>query len=436
VKCQESRAYWWGETATVVEEISRRQQHHEIYGRCIIVSEQPPCVLRFASCQELILCNTLYLSLFLSPLSCWLAVWTVNNVGVTLLNKVAFSTVDFKYPYFLSFVHMVCNSMGTYYVFWSLKRDAKTGREGLFHRWFGDNLVRKDLDKTGQRYILLFSIIFSLNIAIGNVSLRYVSVNFNQVMRSLVPAFSIVMGMMVGRKFTGRRILSVFPVVVGVAMACFGDMTYSALGFFYTCCCVILSALKVVAAGEMLTGPLKLHPVDLLGHLAPLAMMQCLALSVATGEFAEILARPELYWTDLKPMAVVIISGFFSFSLNVTSFMTNKMTSPLTLCIAGNVKQVLMIAISTIVFSTPISFLNGSGIVVVLLGSSLYSYVSLQEMDQRIGAAVGPDSISLIKLATDDEKKPGMFLSPIQPMTAGAHMRGFGGSGIGSPQKV
>lgn len=350
-----------------------------------------------------------------------------------MLNKLAFSTVDFKYPYFLSFVHMVCNSLGTYYVFWSLKRDAKTGREGLFHKWFGDNLVRKDLDKTGQRYIFLFSLIFSMNIAIGNVSLRYVSVNFNQVMRSLVPAFSIVMGMMVGRKFSLRRVLSVTPIVVGVAMACFGDMTYTALGFFYTSCCVILSALKVVAAGEMLTGPLKMHPVDLLGHLAPLAMMQCLALSMGTGEFFEILARPELYWTDMKPLVVVTISGFFSFSLNVTSFMTNKMTSPLTLCIAGNVKQVLMIGISTIIFSTPITFLNGAGIVVVLAGSSLYSYVSLKEKNQATSEEVKTESVSLIGQGSEDEDKiPEVAMSPIKSQNTSVQMRGFGGD----PSKI
>ena len=343
--------------------------------------------------------------------SLWLLVWTINNIGVTLLNKAAFSKVDFHYPYFLSAIHMACNSLGSQYVFYSMEKiapDASNnshsatgtlGSTGKLVTSLLGHVQRQHLDAKGKQMIMAFSIIFSLNIAIGNVSLRYVSVNFNQVMRSLVPAITIAMGLVMGKKISRRRQLAVVPVIIGVAMACYGDMSYTAIGFFYTVCCVLLAALKVVIGGEMLTGNLKLHPVDLLAHMAPLALMQCVIIAFFTGEIQSIASR----WStelspaiDYYPMFVVWLSGFFSFSLNICSLQANKLTSPLTLCIAANVKQVLMILISTFMFGTEVSLCNGLGIAVVLAGSARYSYVSV--MEKTSGSAAPAKS------ATKDEE--------------------------------
>ena len=313
----------------------------------------------------------------------WLLIWTANNVGVTLINKWAFQSVNFKFPYFLSFVHMCCNYIGSELVLSSIKQDSarlkqnSSAQPGLIQQLLGQ-ISRKELDRKGKNLILAFSVIFSLNIAIGNVSLRHVSVNFNQVMRSLVPAITIAMGLMLGRSISLRRQVAVLPIVIGVAMACFGDISYTSLGFFYTVCCILLAALKVVASGEMLTGPLKLHPVDLLGHMAPLATIQCLLLAILTGEVTDILKRQDLM-ASWYPAFVILLSGLCSFSLNICSLMANKLTSPLTLCIAANVKQVIMIAVSTVLFDVVITHLNGAGILVVLIGSARYSYVSVLE---------------------------------------------------------
>jgi drug/metabolite transporter (DMT)-like permease len=125
-----------------------------------------------------------------------------------------------------------------------------------------------------RRSIILFSIIFALNIAVGNTSLRWVSVNFNQVSRSLVPVITMMISMIFYNKsYSNQRKFAVIPIVSGVALAFYGDMSYTAIGVFYTAACVILAALKAVIGGELLTGDLKLHEIDLLSKMCPLALI-------------------------------------------------------------------------------------------------------------------------------------------------------------------
>lgn len=292
----------------------------------------------------------------------WLLVWMANNVLVTILNKAAFAKVDFKYPYALSTIHMACNIIGAQ-VYFLLSRTVKP----------------KQLEATSRRNVIIFSVIFSLNIAIGNTSLRYVSVNFNQVCRALVPVIVMGISMTYYRKtFSANRKWSVVPIVFGVALAFYGDMSFTAIGAFYTLLCVVLAALKAIMGGEILTGDLKLHEIDLLSKMCPLALLQIGLVSLLTGEVSEIYGR----WQELAAgpaPQVVLLSGLLSFSLNVSSFIANKVTSPLTLCIAANVKQVLLVAFGTLYFEDPISLLNGLGIIIVIFGSFKYGLVSVQE---------------------------------------------------------
>eukprot|EP01041_Mallomonas_annulata_P003452 gene3452-6858_t len=300
--------------------------------------------------------NSNYLQAF------WLIIWMANNIFVTILNKAAFAKVDFKYPYALSTIHMACNIIGCQ-IYFALSRTTKP----------------KQIEGSSRRSIVIFSVIFSLNIAIGNTSLRWVSVNFNQVCRALVPAIVMIISILwYGKSFSWKRKWAVFPIILGVALAFYGDLSFTVIGAFYTFLCVFLAALKAVVSGELLTGDLKLHPIDILSKMCPLALIQIGLVSIMTGEVSEIMSR----WTELAQSAalqVVLLSGILSFSLNVSSFIANKVTSPLTLCIAANVKQVMLVAFGTLYFGDSVTPINGLGILIVIAGSFKYGLLSVQE---------------------------------------------------------
>lgn len=142
-----------------------------------------------------------------------------------------------------------------------------------------------------------------------------------------------------GKSYSSKLKVAVVPIILGVAMTFYGEMEFTSLGVFYTSFCVFLAALKAIVGSEILTGDLKLHPMDLISKMCPLALLQIGLLAILSGELSEIMDRWDELAAGPAPQAI-LMSGVLAFSLNVCSFIANKVTSPLTLCIAANVKQV------------------------------------------------------------------------------------------------
>lgn len=103
-----------------------------------------------------------------------------NNIFVTILNKAIFAKVHFNYPYALSTIHMACNVIGSQ-IYFCFARWPYISHFVNYVKFLHRSVKPKVIEGSNRIQILVFSVIFALNIAIGNASLRWVSVNFNQV---------------------------------------------------------------------------------------------------------------------------------------------------------------------------------------------------------------------------------------------------------------
>ncbi|CEI92640.1 Putative Ribonuclease III [Rhizopus microsporus] len=291
----------------------------------------------------------------------WLSLYFFLNLGLTIYNKVIMAMFQFPFPWALTAIHTLCGTIGSY-IFWKLDifKPAKLGER--------ENMV-----------MLMFSVLYTINIAISNVSLNLVTVPFHQVVRAMTPVFTVMLNVLFLKKtYSAMTYTSLIPVIAGVAFATFGDYNYTAMGFFLTVLGTILAAVKTVVTNRVQVGRLKLHPLDLLLRMSPLAFIQTMIYSYLTGEMQLV---QEYCKTNMNfsVFCALLLNGVIAFFLNVVSFTANKKTSALTMTVAGNVKQVLSIVLAVIIFDLSITAMNGLGIILTLAGGAWYSNVQLTE---------------------------------------------------------
>jgi hypothetical protein len=113
----------------------------------------------------------------------------------------------------------------------------------------------------------------------------------------------------------------------------YGDYDFTLAGLILTLFGTFLAALKTVMTNLIQTGGggrLKLHPLDLLMRMSPLAFVQCVVFSWSSGELERVREYGATQMTRAKLIAL-LVNGMLAFGLNVVSFTANKKTSALTM---------------------------------------------------------------------------------------------------------
>jgi drug/metabolite transporter (DMT)-like permease len=144
----------------------------------------------------------------------------------------------------------------------------------------------------------------------------------------MTPLFTIVLAtVFLGKRSSRATYISLIPVVLGVVFATYGDYYFTTWGLILTLLGTLLAAMKTIVTNMILVGRLKLHPLDLLLRMSPLAFAQCVVASAWTGE----LSRVRDYGAtqmDTKQLVGLLLNGAIAFFLNVVSFTVSTLLPP------------------------------------------------------------------------------------------------------------
>ncbi|THH10116.1 hypothetical protein EW145_g1552 [Phellinidium pouzarii] len=323
----------------------------------------------------------------------WLALYFLSNLSLTLYNK--FVLVRFPFPYTLTALHALFGSIGGYILM----------ERGVFEP--------RQLSLSENAVLGAFSVLYTVNIAVSNLSLGLVTVPFHQVVRAATPIFVMFVSFtFLKTRYSTMKILSLLPVIAGVGFATFGDYYFTTWGLLLTLLGTFLAALKTVFT-NVLQSPqssssssavslnthhrapssgaplpprqrarLQLHPLDLLSRMSPLAFIQCVAAAAASGELERVRAASarDMGWG--RALAL-FANGLLAFALNVVSFTANKKVGALSITVAANVKQVLTVLIAVFLFDLTITPINAVGILLTLIGGAWYASVEYREKQRR-----------------------------------------------------
>ncbi|XP_057524081.1 probable sugar phosphate/phosphate translocator At1g12500 [Amaranthus tricolor] len=286
------------------------------------------------------------------------ASWYSSNIGVLLLNKYLLSIYGYRYPIFLTTLHMISCSFYSSFAIHSLR------------------LVPSQFIQSRKQLLKIFSLslIFCFSVVCGNASLKYIPVSFNQAIGATTPFFTAIFAFIITCKKESPIVyFSLLPVVLGIVVASNSEPLFHLFGFFLCVGSTAGRALKSVVQGILLSSESeKLNSMNLLMYMAPMAAGILLPFSLYfEGNVAGITINKAK--EDWFVVFLLIGNATVAYLVNLTNFLVTKHTSPLTLQVLGNAKAAVAAIVSVLIFKNPVTAMGMVGFGITVMGVVLYS---------------------------------------------------------------
>ncbi|TGO85621.1 hypothetical protein BPOR_0379g00060 [Botrytis porri] len=278
-------------------------------------------------------------------------------------------------------------------------------------------------------YILLFSILYTINIAVSNVSLSGImTIPDHLVIRSSIPIFVLFLSLFFKahtKPYSPLTMISLLPLTLGVLLVSHDSLTLTLDTTILCLLGALLSACKTFSTHSLQTH-LSIPALTIIHHVAPLAGIQATIWSYMNGEIDEFLVKhisstSSPLSTSSSGILLILTNGLVAFLLNWSSFTTNKKAGALTMAVLGNIKQVISIAISIVIFRDANASSAGCahmvGILLALGGGFLYSLVEVGTFGSSKNVTLGYSNDDLSRNVEKDmgSRKTVAMLHELKP---------------------
>ncbi|XP_047219463.1 GDP-fucose transporter 1 isoform X2 [Girardinichthys multiradiatus] len=262
-------------------------------------------------------------------------------------------------------------------------------------------------DLKTSREVLPLSFVFIGMITFNNLCLKFVGVAFYTVSRSLSTVFNVLFSFIILKQTTSMHAL----ICCGIIMGGFwlgvdqeglaGSLSWSGVFFgVLASASVSLNAIYTKKVMPAVDGSIwKLCFYNNIN-----ACILFLPLILVFGEVGRVASFSRL--TDLSFWGMMTLGGVFGFAIGYVTGLQIKFTSPLTHNVSGTAKACVQTVIAVVYNSTSKSLLWWTSNMMVLGGSSAYTFVKSREMQKT--AHRGPQDSAKEKLLPGEKENPGV----------------------------
>ncbi|KAI9789033.1 MAG: Triose-phosphate Transporter [Peltula sp. TS41687] len=323
-----------------------------------------------------------------------IGLWYLFSLSISIYNKWMFSKdhLDFHFPLFTTCVHMLVQFSLAATVLYFIPRfrprhnfpppdnidDMETTRptdsqKPLMTKKFYITRIGPCGAATG------------LDIGLGNMSLKFISLTFYTMCKSSALGFVLIFAFLFRLESPSiKLVLIILTMTIGVIMMVAGETAFNALGFILIIAAAFFSGFRwALTQILLLRNPATSNPFSSIFYLAPIMFLSLLIIAVPVegvselaDRTAELVANKGIF---LGP-AILLFPGLLAFLMTSSEFALLQRTSVVTLSICGIFKEVVTIVAAGIVFHDDLTPINLSGLAVTISSIAAYNYLKIRKM--------------------------------------------------------